>query len=59
VCFPRRPFTIPQILRKGNKPELEEEGEDEEEEETLQVLRENPNRPTQQFKLSVCVKYNL
>ncbi|XP_032373075.1 activating signal cointegrator 1 complex subunit 2 isoform X2 [Etheostoma spectabile] len=32
----RRPFTIPQILRKGNKPELEEEGEDEEEEETLQ-----------------------
>uniref|UniRef100_A0A8C9YYP0 Activating signal cointegrator 1 complex subunit 2 n=1 Tax=Sander lucioperca TaxID=283035 RepID=A0A8C9YYP0_SANLU len=34
----RRPFTIPQILRKGNKPELEEEGEDEEEEETLQVI---------------------
>ncbi|TNN58189.1 Activating signal cointegrator 1 complex subunit 2 [Liparis tanakae] len=32
----RRPFTVPQILRKGNKPELEEEGEDEEEEETLQ-----------------------
>ncbi|XP_068460552.1 activating signal cointegrator 1 complex subunit 2 [Clinocottus analis] len=32
----RRPFTIPQILRKGNKPELEEEGEDDEEEETLQ-----------------------
>ncbi|XP_029295411.1 activating signal cointegrator 1 complex subunit 2 [Cottoperca gobio] len=30
----RRPFTIPQILRKENKPELEEE--DEEEEETLQ-----------------------
>ncbi|XP_054467077.1 activating signal cointegrator 1 complex subunit 2 isoform X2 [Anoplopoma fimbria] len=32
----RRPFTVPQILRKGNKPELEEEGEDEEEEEMLQ-----------------------
>ncbi|XP_040010193.1 activating signal cointegrator 1 complex subunit 2 [Xiphias gladius] len=32
----RRPFTVPQVLRKGNKPEEEEEGEDEEEEETLQ-----------------------
>ncbi|XP_075960954.1 activating signal cointegrator 1 complex subunit 2 [Anarhichas minor] len=32
----RRPFTVPQILRKGNKPELEEEGEDEEEEVPLQ-----------------------
>lgn len=32
----RRPFTVPQVLRKGNKPELEEEGEDEDEEETLQ-----------------------
>ncbi|KAL6114878.1 ascc2 [Pungitius sinensis] len=32
----RRPFTVPQILRKVNKPELEEEGEDDEEEETLQ-----------------------
>ncbi|XP_037633277.1 activating signal cointegrator 1 complex subunit 2 [Sebastes umbrosus] len=32
----RRPFTVPQILRKGNKPELEQEVEDEEEEETLQ-----------------------
>ncbi|XP_070760584.1 activating signal cointegrator 1 complex subunit 2 [Enoplosus armatus] len=32
----RRPFTVPQILRKGNKQEEEEEeGEDEEEEETL------------------------
>lgn len=31
----RRPFTVPQILRKGNKPEDEEEGEDDEEEETL------------------------
>ncbi|XP_023260018.1 activating signal cointegrator 1 complex subunit 2-like [Seriola lalandi dorsalis] len=32
----RRPFTVPQVLRKGNKPEDEEEGEDDEEEETLQ-----------------------
>ncbi|KAG7234261.1 hypothetical protein INR49_003323 [Caranx melampygus] len=32
----RRPFTVPQVLRKGNKPEEEEEDEDEEEEETLQ-----------------------
>ncbi|XP_034396869.1 activating signal cointegrator 1 complex subunit 2 [Cyclopterus lumpus] len=32
----RRPFTVPQILRKGNKPELEEEEEEDEEEETLQ-----------------------
>ncbi|XP_040898149.1 activating signal cointegrator 1 complex subunit 2 [Toxotes jaculatrix] len=31
----RRPFTVPQVLRKGNKPEEEEE-EDEEEEETVQ-----------------------
>ncbi|KAM7391117.1 hypothetical protein PAMP_021833 [Pampus punctatissimus] len=29
----RRPFTIPQVLRKGNKPEDVEEGEDEDEEE--------------------------
>lgn len=36
--FPRRPFTVPQVLRKGNKPELEEEEEDEEED-TLQVLK--------------------
>ncbi|XP_071340038.1 activating signal cointegrator 1 complex subunit 2 [Trachinotus anak] len=32
----RRPFTVPQVLRKGNKPEEEEGGEEEEEEETLQ-----------------------
>ncbi|XP_035022151.2 activating signal cointegrator 1 complex subunit 2 isoform X1 [Hippoglossus stenolepis] len=32
----RRPFTIPQILRRANKPEEEEEGEDEEEGEPLQ-----------------------
>ncbi|XP_026198077.1 activating signal cointegrator 1 complex subunit 2 [Anabas testudineus] len=32
----RRPFTVPQVLRKGNKPEDEEEREDEEEEEQLQ-----------------------
>lgn len=31
----RRPFTVPQILRKGNKAEEDEEGEDEEEEEAL------------------------
>uniref|UniRef100_UPI0037E9AD74 activating signal cointegrator 1 complex subunit 2 n=1 Tax=Semicossyphus pulcher TaxID=241346 RepID=UPI0037E9AD74 len=30
----RRPFTVPQVLRKGNKQE-EEEGEDEEEEEAI------------------------
>ncbi|KAM7415629.1 hypothetical protein PAMA_017926 [Pampus argenteus] len=29
----RRPFTVPQVLRKGNKPEEVEEGEDEDEEE--------------------------
>lgn len=34
-----RPFTVPQVLRKGNKPE-EEEDDDEEEEETLQVQLE-------------------
>uniref|UniRef100_A0A665TWV1 CUE domain-containing protein n=1 Tax=Echeneis naucrates TaxID=173247 RepID=A0A665TWV1_ECHNA len=32
-----RPFTVPQVLRKGIKPE--EEDEEEEEEDTLQVLR--------------------
>ncbi|XP_018544003.1 activating signal cointegrator 1 complex subunit 2 [Lates calcarifer] len=32
----RRPFTVPQVLRKGNKVEEEEEGEEEEEEEPLQ-----------------------
>lgn len=38
-----RPFTVPQILRKGNKPELEQEVEDEEEEEPLQVLKSFQN----------------
>nr|XP_019964628.1 PREDICTED: activating signal cointegrator 1 complex subunit 2 isoform X2 [Paralichthys olivaceus]XP_019964629.1 PREDICTED: activating signal cointegrator 1 complex subunit 2 isoform X2 [Paralichthys olivaceus] len=32
----RRPFTIPRVLRKGNKAEEEEEGEDEEEGESSQ-----------------------
>ncbi|XP_024908800.1 activating signal cointegrator 1 complex subunit 2 isoform X2 [Cynoglossus semilaevis] len=32
----RRPFTIPQVLRKGNAAEREEESEDEDEEEPLQ-----------------------
>lgn len=36
----RRPFTVPQVLRKGNKPELEEEEEDEEED----TLQNNVNR---------------
>ncbi|XP_059192967.1 activating signal cointegrator 1 complex subunit 2 [Centropristis striata] len=36
----RRPFTVPQILRKGNKPELEEEDDDEEEEEQNNVNRD-------------------
>ncbi|XP_070690557.1 activating signal cointegrator 1 complex subunit 2 [Pempheris klunzingeri] len=36
----RRPFTVPQILRKGNKPEEEEDGEDEEEE----TIPNNVNR---------------
>uniref|UniRef100_A0A671U3U3 Activating signal cointegrator 1 complex subunit 2 n=1 Tax=Sparus aurata TaxID=8175 RepID=A0A671U3U3_SPAAU len=31
----RRPFTVPQVLRKGNKAQDDEEGEDEDEEETL------------------------
>nr|XP_046241896.1 activating signal cointegrator 1 complex subunit 2 [Scatophagus argus] len=31
----RRPFTVPQVLRKGNKAEHDEESEDGEEEETL------------------------
>ncbi|XP_034072536.1 activating signal cointegrator 1 complex subunit 2 [Gymnodraco acuticeps] len=35
----RRPFTVPQILRKGNKPEFEEEEEEEEE-----PLQNNVNR---------------
>lgn len=36
-----RPFTVPQVLRKGNKAEDNEEGEDEEdeEEETIPVLK--------------------
>lgn len=35
-----RPFTIPQVLRKGNKAEDNGQGEDEEEEEeTLPVLK--------------------
>lgn len=37
--FSSRPFTIPQVLRKGNKPEDDDEGEDEEEEQTLPVLK--------------------
>ncbi|XP_068995279.1 activating signal cointegrator 1 complex subunit 2 isoform X1 [Embiotoca jacksoni] len=37
----RRPFTVPQVLRKGNKTEEEEEGEDDEEED---VLQKNVNR---------------
>lgn len=32
----RRPFTIPQVLRKGNRVEEEEEEQDEEEDDTLQ-----------------------
>lgn len=36
----RRPFTIPQVLRKSNKPEEEEEDEDEEED----ALQNNTNR---------------
>uniref|UniRef100_A0AAQ5Z7N6 CUE domain-containing protein n=1 Tax=Amphiprion ocellaris TaxID=80972 RepID=A0AAQ5Z7N6_AMPOC len=35
----RRPFTIPQVLRKG-KVEEEEEGEEEQEDDTLQVLKD-------------------
>lgn len=35
----RRPFTVPQVLRKANKEDNEEEGEDDEEEEASQVLR--------------------
>ncbi|KAG8011720.1 Activating signal cointegrator 1 complex subunit 2 [Nibea albiflora] len=31
----RRPFTVPLVLRQGNKPEDDEDGVDEEEEETL------------------------
>ncbi|XP_035514403.1 activating signal cointegrator 1 complex subunit 2 [Morone saxatilis] len=31
----RRPFTVPQVLRKANKPEEDEEGEDEEEEDPI------------------------
>ncbi|KAG7220451.1 hypothetical protein INR49_018203 [Caranx melampygus] len=41
----RRPFTVPQVLRKGNKPEEEEEDEDEEEEETLQRTSNVVGRP--------------
>ncbi len=37
--FPCRPFTIPQVLRKGNKPVDDDEGEDEEEEENIPVLK--------------------
>lgn len=37
----RRPFTVPLVLRKGNKAEDEEEGEDEEED---QALPNNVNR---------------
>lgn len=37
--FSARPFTVPQVLRKGNKPEDEEESEEEEEGEPLQVLK--------------------
>lgn len=40
--FSCRPFTVPQILRKGNKPEVEE-GEDEEEEEPIPVLNSFQN----------------
>lgn len=36
----RRPFTVPQVLRKSNKPEEEEEDEEEEEE----ALQNNVNR---------------
>uniref|UniRef100_A0A672F3C3 CUE domain-containing protein n=1 Tax=Salarias fasciatus TaxID=181472 RepID=A0A672F3C3_SALFA len=35
----RRPFTVPQVLRKGNRAEVEEEG-DEEEEEPLQFVQD-------------------
>lgn len=37
--FSCRPFTVPLVLRQGNKPEDDEDGVDEEEEETLSVLR--------------------
>lgn len=37
----RRPFTVPQVLRKGNKVEEEEEDEEEQEDDTLQ---NNTNR---------------
>uniref|UniRef100_A0A672F6N2 CUE domain-containing protein n=1 Tax=Salarias fasciatus TaxID=181472 RepID=A0A672F6N2_SALFA len=36
----RRPFTVPQVLRKGNRAEVEEEGDEEEEE----PLQSNANR---------------
>lgn len=50
VCFSCRPFTVPQILRKGNKAEEVEEGEDEdEEEERIPVLKSvfNPKHQIQ------------
>uniref|UniRef100_A0A671U308 Activating signal cointegrator 1 complex subunit 2 n=1 Tax=Sparus aurata TaxID=8175 RepID=A0A671U308_SPAAU len=36
----RRPFTVPQVLRKGNKAQDDEEGEDEDEEETLPFVQD-------------------
>ncbi|KAI3372534.1 hypothetical protein L3Q82_023005 [Scortum barcoo] len=44
----RRPFTVPQVLRKGNKPEDEDESEDENEEDTIPcesiLFQNNVNR---------------
>lgn len=47
-----RPFTIPQVLRKGNKAE-EEEGEEEEEEDVLQVLKSHRSQTLRTFYLLV------
>lgn len=47
-CFSCRPFTVPQVLRKGTKAEHEEQEEDDEDD-VSQVLSFDPsNDPTEQ-----------